>query len=212
MIVLASPVNSPRSLQTAVVNFRGLRQGTTGAGAPKCLGVVWMGQGVLTGCSLISWPNALEKLKVEGSDDTLKVWSKKLRSGRFTAPEQAFLNRYIDRIVGEYTALEPQLGKDDALRLLRNVKSSPDEPRAAELSGFKSQPSVCFSGSDYSILPACFMCRIAYPLGYTAEALGGEDKSLNPNELRNRESRGQCAEALLLMQHLRVVGMGIGNV
>lgn len=66
-----------------------------------------------------------------------------------------------------------------------------------------------FDPTNYSVKPACFVCRIAYPMGYTQEALGGIDKSLNPSELKNKGDRGLCAEALILVQHLEALGMGI---
>lgn len=92
--------------------------------------------------------------------------------------------------------------------LLKETEAATETP-PAQLNGYTKQLTVTFSAADYSIKPACFMCRIAYPLGYATEAMGVIEQSLNPSELNNTGSRGLCAEAQILVQHLEALEMGI---
>lgn len=55
------------------------------------------------------------------------------------------------------------------------------------------------------------MCQIAYPLGYTLEAVENIEKSLNATELNNTGSRGTSAEALIFVQRLKAQGWSISN-
>lgn len=105
-----SETPNPRSLPAKVTNFRGNRKGSSEYGLPKCIGFLWTGTDVITGSSSTTWPTSLEKLKVEDSGETLRLWTRNRRSERFTAPEQGFLDNHIQGLVARYQDLSARMG------------------------------------------------------------------------------------------------------
>lgn len=149
----------------------------------KRIGALWTKEKLLTGSSGFFWPKAMEKLVTEDSTDTLDEWTKQLRSERFSEAEQAFLDRHVGGIVNDYYAEFPNhLDKEPTLRRLLEIKDADPRPRCPECKDYTKQITACYNPLDYSLMTICYVCRMAYPMGYITEAMVKKN-CFNPPEL-----------------------------